>query len=381
MLFRSGLPTTTTPVANLRWRVSPKVGLMQQASFHSGRPTVLLGASLRTAIGEFSADYQIVHQPFQPFNPFRSSLNLSARLQLGSYSTSLGTYIQPDGSVDYSASGSTFLYLGAFGGVQPARVGGPALGRYVVRGVVRDEQGGPVEGAALDVGGEIAFTNSRGEFFVRVRRPQWYDLAVRVEEFLLPGRWEVVTAPARTQAEPEEAAHGVEVQLRRVVPPPPMPVEPAPATQSDTLQRTEPAPPADTAAVLPPPPPPQLFSAERPILTLREVRFETGMAVMVGRSLPVLDSIAGQLIALPDLRIEIGGHTDSTGTLRRNIVLSRARAQAVRLYLHRQGVPLERMVARGYGPLAPVATNRTAAGRAENRRVELRRLPGDSAGP
>ena len=61
------------------------------------------------------------------------------------------------------ASGSTFLYMGAFGGVQPQRVG-ESLGRYVVRGVVHDENGGPVEGAAVDLGGEMAFTNSQGEF-------------------------------------------------------------------------------------------------------------------------------------------------------------------------------------------------------------------------
>ncbi|MEZ0333510.1 MAG: hypothetical protein ACAI18_05850, partial [Gemmatimonadales bacterium] len=167
-----GMPVETTPIANLRWRVSPRVGLMQQFSVHSGRPTVLLGASLRTALGEFGADYQIVHQPFEPLQPFRSALNLTARLQLGGYSTSVGTYIQPDGSVDYAASGSTFLYMGGFGGVQPNQVGNGGFGRYIVRGSVRDEAGAPVEGAALAIGGEVAFTNSSGEFFVRTRRPQ-----------------------------------------------------------------------------------------------------------------------------------------------------------------------------------------------------------------
>jgi hypothetical protein len=211
-----GRPASVTPVANLRWRISPRVGLMQQVSFHDERPTVLLGASLRTAIGEFGADYQIVHQPFQPFNPFRSTLNLTARLQLGSYSTSIGTYIQADGSVDYAASGSTFLYMGAFGGIQPNRVGAVAMGRYVVRGSVTDESGAPIEGAALEVGGEIAFTDSRGAFFLRVRRPKAHELRVLPEEFLLPGNWEVVSAPAEAMAEPEERAQGVRIVLRRM---------------------------------------------------------------------------------------------------------------------------------------------------------------------
>jgi outer membrane protein OmpA-like peptidoglycan-associated protein len=104
------------------------------------------------------------------------------------------------------------------------------------------------------------------------------------------------------------------------------------------------------------------------------VRVETGLAVMLGSSLAGLDSIAEHLVTTPALRVEIRGHTDSTGSSRGNARLSQARADAVRLYLHRRGVPLKRMVARGFGPDIPVASNRTEAGRARNRRVELRRL-------
>ena len=394
-----GQPSSTTPVVNLRWRLSPKVSLMQQVSFHDREPTVLFGANLITAIGEFGADYQIVHQPFQPLNPFRSTLNLTARLQLGSYSTRIGTYVQPDGSVDYSASGSTFLYMGAFGGVQPQRVG-ESLGRYVVRGVVHDENGGPVEGAAVDLGGEMAFTNSQGEFFVRVRRPSRLRLEVQLREFLFAGRWEVVTAPSEVSGEPEDRARGVEIILRRIVP---LPETPAPPSPSVVPADTMPPASADTLVRLVTPPPPDsdgdaiqdaadqcsgtpsatpvdasgcppLFTEATPVLTLREVRFESGMPVMIGRSLPVLDSIARQLVALPDIRIEIAGHTDSSGLYRRNVTLSRARAEAVRLYLHQRGVPLDRMSARGFGPDRPVGSNATSEGRATNRRVELRRL-------
>lgn len=225
----SGRPSTTTPIVNLRWRVSPKLRLMQQLSVHDRRPTVLFGANLITALGEFGADYQIVHQPFQPFKPFRSTLNLTARLQLGRYSTNLGTYVRPDGSVDYSASGSTFLYMGAFGGVQPQQVG-QSMGGYIVRGAVRDEAGQPVEGAAIALNGEVVFTNSRGEWFLRGRRPQRYALSVPVDEFLLPGRWEVVTAPGDAIAEGENRAGAVEIVLRRVAQAPPASAPlPAPA--------------------------------------------------------------------------------------------------------------------------------------------------------
>ena len=209
-----GQPTMTTPLANLRWRLSPHLGLSQQVSFHNGRPTILCGASIRTSFGEFALDYQIVHQPLQPLSPFRSALNLTARLQLGSYSTSLGTYVQPDGTVDYSASGRTFLYLGAFGGAQPQQIGG-SMARYVVRGSVRDEAGQPVEGAALHLNDQVVYSNSAGEFFLRTKHPQHYSLAVVPEEFLLPGRWELVQAPPEVTATEEKKAASIEIVLRR----------------------------------------------------------------------------------------------------------------------------------------------------------------------
>ena len=209
-----GQPTLTTPLANLRWRLSPHFGLSQQIVFHHGEPTVLCGASVRTSFGEFGLDYQIVHQPLQPLSPFRSALNLTARLQLGSYSTNLGTYVRPDGTVDYSASGSTFLYMGSFGGVQPQQIGG-TIARYVVQGTVRDESGSPVEGAAVKLNDEVVYTNSAGEFFVRVKHPEHYTLAVATEEFLLPGRWEVVSAPTAVLASNEKQVTPVEIVLRR----------------------------------------------------------------------------------------------------------------------------------------------------------------------
>jgi hypothetical protein len=212
-----GQPTTTTPLANLRWRISSRVGVSQQVAIHNGRPTVLVGASLRTPIGEFAADYQIVHQPLKPFNPFRSALNLTARLQLGNYSTSLGTYVRPDGAVDYSASGSTFLYLGTFGGAQPQQIGG-SMARYLVRGTVRDESGNPVEGVALHLNEQVVYTNAAGEFFLRAKHPQRYSLAVALDEFLLPGRWEVVRAPGEVTAADEKQGRTTEIVLRPALP-------------------------------------------------------------------------------------------------------------------------------------------------------------------
>jgi outer membrane protein OmpA-like peptidoglycan-associated protein len=104
------------------------------------------------------------------------------------------------------------------------------------------------------------------------------------------------------------------------------------------------------------------------------VNFETGKARLLPQSTQVLDDVAAALIANPQWRVEVAGYTDSTGSAAVNRRLSHARANAVREYLVRRGVPASRLVARGYGPADPVAPNTTADGRARNRRVELRQL-------
>ena len=81
------------------------------------------------------------------------------------------------------------------------------------------------------------------------------------------------------------------------------------------------------------------------------------------------------MVANPDIRIEIAGYTDATGSAAVNLKLSQGRAAAVRSYLARKGVSPTRTIARGYGPRNPIATNATPAGRAQNRRVELHKLP------
>ena len=74
----------------------------------------------------------------------------------------------------------------------------------------------------------------------------------------------------------------------------------------------------------------------------------------------------------PDLKVEIDGHTDSTGPAEYNMVLSQKRAQAVMKYFVDNGVDAGRLTAKGFGLTQPVADNGTKEGRAKNRRVELK---------
>lgn len=109
-------------------------------------------------------------------------------------------------------------------------------------------------------------------------------------------------------------------------------------------------------------------------LVLKGVHFATGKSRLTAASFEILNDVAQSLKNYPDVRIEVAGHTDATGSLRTNQRLSQARAEAVMAYLARQGIDPTRMEARGYGPDQPIATNGTREGRAQNRRVELRRL-------
>jgi len=119
---------------------------------------------------------------------------------------------------------------------------------------------------------------------------------------------------------------------------------------------------------------PKLFAAAASF-TLTGVTFETSSAVIRPSSFGKLDEVAEALKANPDVRVEISGHTDNIGADASNLRLSQARAESVRRYFIGKGVPAAQMEAKGYGETKPVATNDTAEGRAENRRVEMSRLP------
>ncbi len=86
----------------------------------------------------------------------------------------------------------------------------------------------------------------------------------------------------------------------------------------------------------------------------------------------ILDGAVETLKRYPDLRFEIGGHTDNAGSEDYNAGLSERRARAVNDYFASRGIDESRMTVRGYGETAPIATNDTEAGRAQNRRVSLR---------
>ncbi len=112
-------------------------------------------------------------------------------------------------------------------------------------------------------------------------------------------------------------------------------------------------------------------SARGLIVSMPDVLFDTGKADLRSAARERLAKIAGILLAYPDIRVEIDGYTDSTGSLAFNQKLSVERAASVDSYLAQQGVAGSSMTTQGFGPDNPVASNDTAKGRQQNRRVEL----------
>ncbi|STO32299.1 Inner membrane lipoprotein YiaD precursor [Fusobacterium necrogenes] len=105
------------------------------------------------------------------------------------------------------------------------------------------------------------------------------------------------------------------------------------------------------------------------------VTFATNSANIASNFYDPLNSIATVLVQYPETRIIVNGYTDNTGAASYNLDLSQRRANSVRDYFISQGVASYRVTAVGHGINNPRATNNTAAGRAENRRVEIQILP------
>ncbi|MBL8026948.1 MAG: OmpA family protein [Fibrobacteres bacterium] len=109
-------------------------------------------------------------------------------------------------------------------------------------------------------------------------------------------------------------------------------------------------------------------------LTLEGINFRTGSAELLDESYMVIDKVFNSLEAFPKVKVEIRGHTDNVGAAAANMMLSQERAQAVKDYLVNRGVDAKRIKVKGIGEGEPVASNRTAAGREKNRRIEFIRL-------
>jgi outer membrane protein OmpA-like peptidoglycan-associated protein len=165
--------------------------------------------------------------------------------------------------------------------------------------------------------------------------------------------------------------------------PPPMAVAPPPCpacarARVDTVRISVPLPPPPhkcERGVAPAGAPVDQYGCLvfRDTLLLEGVHFDFDKSDITPTANVILDRVAESMLAHPEVYFEVAGHTDSVGTFAYNFLLSARRANAVRNYLIRQGVPASKMTAVGYGEGFPIAPNATVEGRALNRRgIEIR---------
>ncbi|HBH86710.1 MAG TPA: hypothetical protein DDY17_03775 [Syntrophaceae bacterium] len=107
------------------------------------------------------------------------------------------------------------------------------------------------------------------------------------------------------------------------------------------------------------------------VLTLGDVLFQTNSANMSAGAAKTIDQLGNFMNQYPNRNVVIEGHTDNVGSAEYNMTLSKRRADSVKKALVERGIAENRITTKGYGQTAPIAGNKTAAGRQQNRRVEV----------
>jgi len=211
--------TTTVLSGTVRESFSSRFSLLQLISRTNGQTTFAFGGDFTSNRLLLRADYQNVYLPFRPDRPFQQALALNVALRVaGPLQITAASNIAPDGHLRYSFGVSTYLYR--FRGMaMNANSDSFSIAKYVVQGVVKDDQGIPVEGAALHIGKEVVYTDSCGRFMARFSKRGPFPLSVAPDEFINNGVYEVVSAPSQVSAAAEDDATNVQVVVRRVPPP------------------------------------------------------------------------------------------------------------------------------------------------------------------
>ena len=181
-----------------------------------------------------SVDYQTLFLPFVPNAPgqFKQVMVLGLHFQLPhGVQFNMDTDVTPLGQVRYTAYGSTYAYRG-LGKTSSGTSFSGAFFQNVVRGEVLDPDGEPIAGAALQIGSELAVSDSDGNFMVRVKKAGVLSLKVAFEEFTAPGRYAIVQAPQTVKATRADSAQEYSIVLRRL---------PNGVSATDSVASTEPA--------------------------------------------------------------------------------------------------------------------------------------------
>ncbi|HET8827610.1 MAG TPA: hypothetical protein VFM77_20890 [Terriglobales bacterium] len=202
----------------LRENFSSRFSLLQLVSRTAGQTTFAFGGDYISNRILLRVDYQNVYLPFRPDHPFEQAMAFNASYRVsGPWQITAASNVAPDGHIRYSVGVTTYLYRS--GGMNVNSPDSFSISKYVIQGLVLDDQGAPVEGAALHIGKQVAYTDSSGHFMLRFSKRGSFPLSLAPEEFMTNGVYQVVSAPSQVNAESEDNATDVQVVVRRVPPP------------------------------------------------------------------------------------------------------------------------------------------------------------------
>src|SRR5215467_681134 len=205
---------TTILSGTVREDFSSRFSLLQLISRAAGQTTFAFGGDFTSNRFQVRADYQNVYLPFRPMNPFEQALALNVMLRIaGPLQASVASNVAPDGRLRYSFGLSTWLYRQRGMAVNAVSQDSFSIAKYVMQGIVKDEEGNPVEGAAIHIGREVTYTDSSEHFQGRFSKHGPYALTVAPDEFLSNAAYQVVSAPPQVRAEADDAASEIQIIL------------------------------------------------------------------------------------------------------------------------------------------------------------------------
>ena len=210
-----GKPSSTILSGTIRENLSSRLSLLQLISRTNGQTTFAFGGDFTSNRLMLQADYQNLYLPFRPDHPFEQALALNASVRvIGPMQITAASNVDPTGHVRYTFGMSTYVYR--MSGMMSGHSETFSIAKFLVQGVVKDEQGNPVEGAALRIGKEVVYSDSTGAFLVRMGKHGPFPLSVVPDEFITNGVYETVSAPSTVRAETDDAAVNLEIVIRRV---------------------------------------------------------------------------------------------------------------------------------------------------------------------
>jgi hypothetical protein len=215
---RSSDHESHTILGNIRETFSSRLSLNQVINHSSGQTGVSFGGDFISNFATLSVDYQTVFLPFaQPGSgQLKQVIVVGLHFQLPrGIQFNAGTNVTPLGQIRYTTYASTYAYHG----LAPASPGASFSGAFfqnAVHGQVLNPDGQPIEGAALRIGTELAYTDSDGNFVVRMKKSSELNLKIAFDEFTTPGNYVVVEAPATVKAVRDDSAELYKIVLRRI---------------------------------------------------------------------------------------------------------------------------------------------------------------------